>query len=181
MALLSAVCFTHSLEYCDICMMDMTLPNQLGRERKELGRDLTKDEYATQEATYMVNMNINQGTVTLGANKRVFVKGDVAKIYMVGNGSQWDGSPRSGYPPYVQQKRPEDWIAKARRGKSQKASHQKDDGLEMDHALADDCLDDPLYPFNSWNGKNTFFAKNSNDFADRRYEYCSKFKNGRVI
>jgi len=60
MALLSAVCFTHSLEYCDICMMDMTLPNQLGRERKELGRDLTKDEYATQEATYMVNMNINQ-------------------------------------------------------------------------------------------------------------------------
>ena len=25
------------------------------------------------------------------------------------------------------------------------ASHEKDDGLEMDHALADDCLDDPSF------------------------------------
>jgi len=35
---------SHSLERCDICMMDFTLPNQFARKRLALGRDLTTAE-----------------------------------------------------------------------------------------------------------------------------------------
>ena len=52
-------------------------------------------------------------------NGQTFVEGDVAKIYMEGKGVVWDGSPRFGMGPYVQQKKPFDWIAKARQGKSE--------------------------------------------------------------
>ena len=40
----TCVCVAHSLECCDICMMDFTLPNQFALKRKALGRDLTDDE-----------------------------------------------------------------------------------------------------------------------------------------
>mmetsp|Transcript_14763 Transcript_14763/g.32075 ORF Transcript_14763/g.32075 Transcript_14763/m.32075 type:complete len:398 (-) Transcript_14763:157-1350(-) len=230
----TAVCFAHSLERCDICMMDFTLPNQFARKRKALGRDLTDDESTEQinasladvhisrkicimdgqsmcprsgrklrcpcdEVTYcsqacqkhhwvihkmtckvfktkkektakknskskaapiaaqpahglteeqldfihieafMAENNggehsieecawqlgehpliIGGGSIRMGANKREFIKGDVAKIYMEGMGEIWDGSPRFGMGDYVQQKTPEDWIARARRGKSQR-------------------------------------------------------------
>ena len=41
----------HSLECCDVCMMDFTLPNQFARKRNEFGRDLKEEEYnqVTQE------------------------------------------------------------------------------------------------------------------------------------
>lgn len=224
----TAVCSAHSLECCDICMMDFTLPNQFARDRYALGRDLTEDEVTERLDSAHEAMNINQkicimdgqsmcprsgrklgcpckqvtycssvcqkhhwqihkitckarvkaktikaaknnkaaaqpvhglteeqldyvrmeafmaensggehsieecawqlgehplviggGTIRMGVNGSVFIKGDVAKIYMEGNGAQWDGSPRFGYPTYVQQKTPENWIAKARLGKSQ--------------------------------------------------------------
>jgi hypothetical protein len=50
--------------------------------------------------------------------KEEFVKGDVAKIYRERCGAEWDGSPRFGLGPYVQQKPYFDWIAKAREGPS---------------------------------------------------------------
>jgi hypothetical protein len=224
----TAVCFAHSLECCDICLMDFTLPNQFARKRKALGRDLTEDETMEIINAFQEDMPINQkicimdgqsmcprsgrklacpcqevtycssvcqkhhwkihkmtckvrakakvdkaakiataaqpahglteeqldyirieaftaensggkhsiaecawqlgehplviggGTIRMSANKREFIKGDVAKIYMDSKGVLWDGSPRFGMSAYVQQKTPEDWIAKARRGKSQR-------------------------------------------------------------
>lgn len=38
------VCHQHSLECCDICTMDFSLPNQFTRKRNSLGRALTKQE-----------------------------------------------------------------------------------------------------------------------------------------
>ena len=38
------LCEPHSLERCDACMVDFTLPNQFARKRTSLGRDLTNDE-----------------------------------------------------------------------------------------------------------------------------------------
>jgi len=40
----TCVCFQHSLECCDICMMDFTLMNEFARKRNVVGRELTKDE-----------------------------------------------------------------------------------------------------------------------------------------
>lgn len=52
--------------------------------------------------------------MTLSGEK--FVNGDVAKIYREQLGQEWDGTPRFGMGPYVQQKTYCDWIAKARHG-----------------------------------------------------------------
>lgn len=230
------VCSTHSLELCDICMVDHSLTNQLARMKTSLGRDLTNDEHdeefkryledsdihinrkicildgqamcprsgrklrcACNEVTYCskdcqlhhwtihkmtckvhlakakkkkdktdrksqaalsaqpshglteAQLNfirieafmeenhggehsieecawqlgehpliIGGGSIRMSASGQEFIKGDVHKIYMDGCGAAWDGSPRFGYGPYVQQKRPFDWIAKARQGKSQR-------------------------------------------------------------
>ena len=40
----TCVCVAHSLECCDICMMDFTLPNQITLKRTALGRDLLTDD-----------------------------------------------------------------------------------------------------------------------------------------
>eukprot|EP00979_Chaetoceros_neogracilis_P004629 scaffold798_cov268-Chaetoceros_neogracile.AAC.5 len=63
---------------------------------------------------------IGGGKLHMSANGQEFTKGDIHKIYMDAKGVAWDGSPRFGMRPYVQQKRPFDWIAKARQGKSQR-------------------------------------------------------------
>lgn len=49
------VCERHSLERCDVCMMDFTLPNQFARNRTSLGRDLTNDEYEEISKAFMPN------------------------------------------------------------------------------------------------------------------------------
>jgi hypothetical protein len=54
------LCFEHSLERCDICMMDFTLPNQFARKRTSLGRDLTNDETDELSRAQLEDMNINQ-------------------------------------------------------------------------------------------------------------------------
>ena len=56
----TAVCFMHSLESCDICMMDFILPNQFARMRLALGRDLTEDEYAEQINASMADVHISR-------------------------------------------------------------------------------------------------------------------------
>lgn len=61
---------------------------------------------------------IGGGNLRYGPNGEEFIKGDVAKIYRERLGVEWDGSPRFGMGPYEQEKAPEDWIAKARQGKS---------------------------------------------------------------
>lgn len=53
------VCSTHSLELCDICMMDFTLPNRFARMRTSLGRDLTSDEYEEQTRAFREDANIH--------------------------------------------------------------------------------------------------------------------------
>jgi len=226
----TCVCVAHSLECCDICMMDFTLPNQFARKRRALGRDLTDEEanevinvtqkdirisrkicimdgqpvcprsgrklrcpcnevtycskacqthhwtihkmtckarakakkdkadkkkseaaaavardlteeqkdYVRMEAFLAENnggkhsieecawqlgehpLVIGGGSIRYGLEGEEFIKGDVAKIYMEAKGVVWDGSPRFGLPPYEQLKTPVDWIAKARRGKSQR-------------------------------------------------------------
>lgn len=55
----TSVCSEHSLECCDICMMDFTLPNQFARKRTSLGRDLTNDEYEEETRTFQEGANIN--------------------------------------------------------------------------------------------------------------------------
>jgi len=222
----------HSKEFCDICMVDYTLPNNFARKRTELGRDeLTKEETDGVSKEYMKDSNIRiskkicimdghpvcprsskklrcpcdevtycstacqkyhwkihqmtckwnakkkekkakakkekakpaannlteeqknfarmeaffaentggkhsiaecawqlgehpfvimGGSITIGINGEEFLKGDVGKIFRERKGVEWDGSPRFGMGPYVQQKPREDWIAKARQGKSQR-------------------------------------------------------------
>mmetsp|Transcript_31241 Transcript_31241/g.93621 ORF Transcript_31241/g.93621 Transcript_31241/m.93621 type:complete len:376 (-) Transcript_31241:131-1258(-) len=51
---------SHSLESCDICMMDFTLPNQFARKRSALGRDLTTDETEEISTQYLNLQNINR-------------------------------------------------------------------------------------------------------------------------
>jgi len=63
------------------------------------------------------SIRYNTNTVPMSEE---FVKGDVAKIYREKLGVEWDGSPRFGMGPYEQKKTPEDWIAKARKGKSKR-------------------------------------------------------------
>ncbi len=41
----TSVCDAHSLESCDVCMMDFTLPNKFAIKKNELGRNLTQSEY----------------------------------------------------------------------------------------------------------------------------------------
>jgi len=237
----TCVCLAHSLECCDICMMDFTLPNQFALKRKALGRDLLTDdetneiinstqkdmrinkkmcimdgqsmcprsgrklrcvcdevtycssvcqqahwpihrmtcnskakkdkedkvfkaaamaaptptpaaqsahglteeqldyifteallsendggEHSIEECAWQLGVHpfhIGGGSIRVArdnTNKREFIKGDVAKIWMDKTGMEWDGSPRFGMGPYKQQKTPVDWIAKARQGKSQR-------------------------------------------------------------
>lgn len=54
----TVVC-SHSLECCDICMMDFTLLNQFARKRTLLGRDLTNDECEDETKAYQVGANIH--------------------------------------------------------------------------------------------------------------------------
>jgi hypothetical protein len=223
----TAVCAAHSLEFCDICKLDMTFPNQLARDRSALGReltdaetrermnDLTKDinqnicildgkpvcprtgrslectcrqvtycskacqvhhwpihkitcevrakaraakaaaatspaaaapaHGLTEEQLHFIHMEafmmennpggehsieecawqlgehplvIGGGSLRMGAGGDMFIKGDVAKIYLEAEGVRWDGSPRFGMGPYVQRKLCVDWIAKARQSNS---------------------------------------------------------------
>jgi hypothetical protein len=77
-------------------------------------------EHSIEECAWQLGehpLTIGGGSIRMSANGSLFVKGDVAKIYMEGKSVQWDGSPRFGLPPYVQQKPPEDWIARALREK----------------------------------------------------------------
>ena len=222
----TAVCFTHSLECCDICMMDFSLTNQFALKRNALGRDLTEDESTKVVNASLADVHINRkicimdgksmcprsgrklrcpcdevtycskacqthhwvihkmtckvfkakkdktakknskvapiaaqpahglteeqldyirieafmaennggehsieecawqlgehpfiiggGKIRTTAYKEEFIKGDVAKIYMDAEGVIWDGSSRFGMGDYVQQKTPENWIARAR-------------------------------------------------------------------
>ena len=57
------------------------------------------------------------GSFQYGRSGKEFIKGNVAKIYRENLDVEWDGTPRFGIGPYEQENRPEDWIAKARRGK----------------------------------------------------------------
>lgn len=224
----------HGSEYCDICMVDFTLPNMIARKRNKLGRDLTENEHdalfrkfnekngifisrkvcildgqpmcpragkkmrcpcdevtycskvcqkhhwmihkmtckwhlenqekkkakkekqkkravnelteeqknharmeaflaennggegSIDECAYQLGEHplvIGGGSIRYGRDGEEFVKGDVAKIYRERVGVEWDGTARFGLGPYVPRKNPEDWIAKARQGKSQR---QKD-------------------------------------------------------
>lgn len=226
------VCFcSHSLERCDICMVDYTLLNKLARKRAILGRDLTDDEHEAIIAEYWkeedIHINskicimdgqsmcprtgrklrcpcnevtycstvcqrhhwvihkmtckahaekkkkkksqqtsssaqpehglteeeleyihieafmaenrgvehaieecawqlgehpfvIGGGKIQYGPSGEEFIKGDVGEIFRERKGVEWDGDKRFGLGPYVQQKTPFDWIAKARGGKSLK-------------------------------------------------------------
>ncbi|KAL7525685.1 hypothetical protein ACHAWF_001463 [Thalassiosira exigua] len=79
-------------------------------------------EHSIEECAWQLGEHplvIGGGSVKMSANGQRFIKGDVAKIYRENMGAEWDGSPRFGLGPYVQQKRYFDWIAKARQGKSQ--------------------------------------------------------------
>jgi hypothetical protein len=80
-------------------------------------------EHAIEECAWQLGEHplvIGGGSIQMSANGQKFVKGDVAKIYRERMGAEWDGSPRFGMGPYVQQKTPFDWIAKAREGRSQR-------------------------------------------------------------
>jgi len=77
-------------------------------------------EHSIEECAYQLGEHpllIGGGSIKMSVDGQTFVKGDVAKIYMESKGVVWDGSPRFGLPPYVQQKTPFDWIAKARQGR----------------------------------------------------------------
>jgi hypothetical protein len=56
----STVCEAHSMESCDVCMMDFTFVNNLTRDRTLLGRDLTDVETATRvrELTQDINSRV---------------------------------------------------------------------------------------------------------------------------
>ena len=54
------LCEPHSLERCDACMVDFTLPNQFARKRTSLGRDLTNDETEDISRAFMEDMNISK-------------------------------------------------------------------------------------------------------------------------
>ena len=80
-------------------------------------------KHAIEECAWQLGEHplvIGGGQIVLGSNGEEFVKGDVAKIYREEVGVEYDGSPRFGYKPYVQQKTPFDWIAKAKGGKPRK-------------------------------------------------------------
>ena len=80
-------------------------------------------EHAIEECAWQLGEHplvIGGGSIQMSASGQKFVKGDVAKIYREGKGVEWDGSPRFGLGPYVQQKTPFDWITKARDGRSQR-------------------------------------------------------------
>mmetsp|Transcript_4264 Transcript_4264/g.4852 ORF Transcript_4264/g.4852 Transcript_4264/m.4852 type:complete len:195 (+) Transcript_4264:75-659(+) len=82
-------------------------------------------EHSIEECAWQLGVHpfhIGGGSIRVArdTNKREFIKGDVAKIWMDKTGVEWDGSPRFGMGPYKQQKTPVDWIAKARQGKSQR-------------------------------------------------------------
>lgn len=58
----TSVCSLHSMELCDICMMDFTLPNRFARMRTLLGRDLSPSEYEEQTKLFQkdANMQVNR-------------------------------------------------------------------------------------------------------------------------
>jgi len=89
------------------------------------GRKYSIDECAWQLCEHP--LTIGGGSITYGVNGEEFIKGDVAKIYRERAGVEWDGSPRFGMQPYEQKKPPEDWIAKARQGKSQRVKDMERD------------------------------------------------------
>jgi hypothetical protein len=66
-----------------------------------------------------------------------------------------------------------------------RSPHEKgDDALETDRDLAQVCLDDSSYTFNSWNGNArlcTWIVEKSKKIADRQGKYCSKSENGMVV
>lgn len=109
-------------------------------DRKALADSLTEEQKnaARMEAFFLENngrkgaieecawqlcehpLVIGGGSITLSMNGEEFKKGDVAKIYGDAKGVDWDGSPRFGLPPYAPSSNPMDWIAVARRGRSQR-------------------------------------------------------------
>lgn len=52
------VCDAHSLEYCDVCMVDYTLPNRFARKRAALGRELTQDEFEAETKAWQGESNV---------------------------------------------------------------------------------------------------------------------------
>lgn len=56
----SLVCEAHSMESCDVCMMDFTFVNTLTRDRNLLGRELTEAETAARvrELTKDINSKV---------------------------------------------------------------------------------------------------------------------------
>lgn len=81
-------------------------------------------KYSIEECAWQLGEHpvvIGGGTITYTADgEELFEKGDVAKIYRERKGVEWDGSPRFGMRPYVQQKPYFDLIAKAKQGKTMK-------------------------------------------------------------
>jgi hypothetical protein len=78
-------------------------------------------KHAIEECAHQLGEHplvIGGGSIIYGPNGEEFQKGDVGKIYREMAGVEWDGSPRFGLGPYVQQKTSFDWIAKAKGGKS---------------------------------------------------------------
>lgn len=80
-------------------------------------------EHAIEECAWQLGEHplvIGGGQIRYGPNGEEFQKGDVGKIYREEIGAEWDGDIRFGLGPYVQQKTPFDWIAKAKGKKSLK-------------------------------------------------------------
>ncbi len=106
-----------------------SVANNLTEEQKNFVRkeaffaENNGGEHSIEECAWQLGEHpfvIGGGSIRYGRNGEEFIKGDVAEIYREKLGVEWDGSPRFGLGPYVQQKTPVDWIAKARQGKSQK-------------------------------------------------------------
>uniref|UniRef100_A0A7S3Q0B8 MYND-type domain-containing protein n=1 Tax=Chaetoceros debilis TaxID=122233 RepID=A0A7S3Q0B8_9STRA len=115
---------------------EKTAANNLTEQQKNVARmeaffaENNGGEHSIDECAWQLGEHplvIGGGSIRYGRNGEEFIKGDVAKIYREKMDIEWDGSPRFGVGPYVQEKHPEDWIAKARRGKSQRMKDVEND------------------------------------------------------
>lgn len=79
-------------------------------------------KHAIEECAWQLGEHpfvIGGGKISYGLTTgEEFMKGDVGKIFREKKRAEWDGTKRFGLGPYVQQKTPFDWIAKAKGRKS---------------------------------------------------------------
>jgi hypothetical protein len=72
------------------------------------GREPAGGEHSIDECAWQLGeppFAIGGGSIAMTPNGDKFVKGDVGKFFREQNGAQWDGSPRFGLGPYVQQQK----------------------------------------------------------------------------